>query len=513
MDKYSALEQYFGYTSFRDGQEELIDAILGGRDVLGVMPTGGGKSICYQIPAIVSDGVALVVSPLISLMKDQVAALRGIGVRAAYINSSLTPAQIRTASAYMTEGRYKIVYVAPERLATDSFMAMLSRLRVSLVAVDEAHCISQWGQDFRPSYLRIADAVAQLPKRPPIAAFTATATMEVRDDIGQALGLVDPLRKTTGFDRPNLRFEVKKPQRKPGMLRILVDHWRDRSGIVYCSTRSQVERVQEILLDAGHDATKYHAGLPDEERRANQDDFLYDRRSIMVATNAFGMGIDKPNVGFIIHYNMPKNLESYYQEAGRAGRDGESAHCVLLFSEGDINTAKYLIRHSGAGGALSETERNLQVRRDYARLERMIFYCRTPGCLRGHILDYFGQSHKRTCGNCGNCPGEAVYSKKRPPSPAVGAGGIGGGPRFAAGDKTGLLAALKALRLRLAREEGVPAFVVFSNATLSEMASKAPATLVEFMAVRGVGEVKAGRYGTAFIGEIARYAGAGGGVG
>ena len=405
MDQYEILKHYFGYDRFRPGQERLIRAILSGRDVLGIMPTGGGKSLCYQVPALMLPGITLVVSPLISLMKDQVTALRKAGVDAAYLNSTLSPDQIRLVYRRAYQGAYKLLYIAPERLSGEGFAALTQEMPVSLVAVDEAHCISQWGQDFRPSYLKISEFLHTLPRRPVVAAFTATATAQVRDDIAQRLELENPLCEVTGFDRPNLFLDVRSPQRKLPALLELVQERRGKSGIIYCATRSGVEKVCAALCQRGIPATRYHAGLDEEERQANQDDFQFDRRPVMVATNAFGMGIDKSNVSYVIHYNMPKSLEAYYQEAGRAGRDGEPADCILLYSAGDITTAKFLLENSG-NEELDEEEQEQVRRQDQARLQAMIGYCRTSGCLRGRLLDYFGQAHGPACGNCGNCRGE-----------------------------------------------------------------------------------------------------------
>ena len=343
MEKLAALKMYFGHDAFRPGQEPLIDALLQGRDALGVMPTGAGKSMCYQIPALMLEGTALVVSPLISLMKDQVAALIANGVRAAYLNSSLTPGQMERALENARQGLYKIIYVAPERLDTAGFLRFAQQTKISLIAVDEAHCVSQWGQDFRPNYLKIADFVASLPTRPPVGAFTATATLRVREDIHRLLRLENPQVSVTGFDRPNLYFEVLRPKKR---FQTLVELLRERpfdSGVIYCSTRKNVEDVCEKLVAAGFAAARYHAGLTDEERQRNQEDFQYDRARIMVATNAFGMGIDKSNVRYVIHYNMPKSMEAYYQEAGRAGRDGEEAYCELLFNHADLRTQEFFI--------------------------------------------------------------------------------------------------------------------------------------------------------------------------
>ena len=380
IDKYGALKKYFGYDSFRRGQEELIDAVISGRDCLGIMPTGAGKSICYQIPALVSEGVTLVVSPLISLMKDQVGSLVQNGVRAAYLNSSLTPRQYMKALDNMADGVYKIVYVAPERLSSPEFYSVCSWLDISLIAVDEAHCVSHWGQDFRPSYLKIADFVSSLRRRPTVCAFTATATGEVGDDIIRLLALRDPFVITTGFDRPNLRFISEAPSDKKARLLELVHERRDSSGIVYCATRKNVEEIADYLTAKGFPAAMYHAGLPDDERARNQDEFVYDKKRIIVATNAFGMGIDKSNVSFVIHYNMPKNLESYYQEAGRAGRDGGNADCILLYSPGDVRTNRFLIENSEPNENLTEDESAAVRRKDLERGRR-------KGDTDAHILE------------------------------------------------------------------------------------------------------------------------------
>ncbi len=401
-EKRALLKRYFGHAAFRGGQEALIDAILSGRDVLGVMPTGGGKSVCYQLPALLLPGLTVVVSPLISLMKDQVAALTEAGIPAAFLNSSLSFEQLRSTYAKASAGQYKLLYVAPERLETESFLSLTARVPVSLLAVDEAHRISQWGQDFRPSYLKIAAFLSALPHRPVIAAFTATATAQVRADIIGHLGLANPLCNITGFDRPNLYFEVLHPNSKLAKTLELVQARAGKAGIVYCATRAGVERVCEFLCDRGIAATRYHAGLSEEERRENQDDFRFDRKSVMVATNAFGMGIDKSNVSFVIHYNMPKSLEAYYQEAGRAGRDGSPGECILLYAPGDVQTAKFLIENGGNEDLPADVLS--QVRQaDEKRLRDMTGYCKTSACLRGYILSYFGQSHPESCGCCGNC--------------------------------------------------------------------------------------------------------------
>lgn len=403
MTKHEALKHYFGYDTFRPAQETLIDTLLSGRDVIGVMPTGAGKSVCYQIPAMMLDGVTLVISPLISLMKDQVAALKNAGIPGAYINSSLTAAQYREVLLRAANGRYKIIYVAPERLWTEGFLRFATEVKVSLVAVDEAHCVSQWGQDFRPSYLSITGFVEKLSLRPVVGAFTATATAEVKRDMEVLLGLNNPLSLTTGFDRPNLYFHVVRPKYKPTYFKELIACYGDNNGIVYCSTRKMVDTLCAELKRQGFSAARYHAGMEDDERRQSQDEFINDRISVMVATNAFGMGIDKPDVRFVIHYNMPKNLESYYQEAGRAGRDGKPSDCILLFSEDDIRIAEYFIRNSEKNEELTEKERRKLYRRDLERLDKMIGYCETTGCLRAYLLKYFGEKQKGRCGNCGGC--------------------------------------------------------------------------------------------------------------
>lgn len=403
MNKYEVLKKYFGYDSFRSGQETLVDGILAGKDVMGIMPTGAGKSLCYQIPALLLPGITLVISPLISLMKDQVAALNQAGVHAAYLNSSLTSGQYRTALKYMTEGRYQIIYVAPERLLTSTFLQAVANISISMVCVDEAHCISQWGQDFRPSYLKILDFVRQLPKRPVLSAFTATATQEVRDDILALLDLQEPVQVVTGFDRANLRFLVERPQNKWNAALSVIQEHPDDCGIIYCLTRKTVEEVCENLVKKGYSATRYHAGLSDEERIHNQDDFLYDRKQIMVATNAFGMGIDKSNVRYVIHYNMPKNIESYYQEAGRAGRDGLPSDCILLYSGQDVVTNQYFIDRMEAPEDIDSETASLIREREQERLRKMTFYCFTNECLREYILHYFGEYGSNYCGNCSNC--------------------------------------------------------------------------------------------------------------
>ena len=403
------LKQYFGYDEFRQGQEQLIEAALNGQDVLGIMPTGAGKSLCFQIPALMMDGITLVISPLISLMKDQVGTLNQAGIHAAFLNSSLTQGQYHTALKYAMQGRYKIIYVAPERLETEGFInfALNSGVKISMLAVDEAHCVSQWGQDFRPSYLKILEFLKKLPYRPVLTAYTATATAEVRDDIMDILNLRDPFVLTTGFDRENLYYAVKRPRDK---YRELLSYLKEKeekmpgsSGIIYCLSRKNVEEVCYQLREDGFSVTRYHAGLSDEERKENQEDFIYDRKQIMVATNAFGMGIDKSNVRYVIHYNMPKNMESYYQEAGRAGRDGEPSECILYYEPRDVRTNCLFIENGEENSELDEETRKIVKERDLDRLKQMTFYCFTSECLRQYILNYFGEKSSSYCGNCLNC--------------------------------------------------------------------------------------------------------------
>ena len=624
--KLEILQKYFGYSQFRGAQEALIDAQAAGRDAFGVMPTGGGKSLCFQIPALMLPGITLVISPLICLMQDQVLALKTAGIPAAYLNSSLTLEQLRAVYRNLRRGQYKIIYVAPERLTGEGFTALCRELPISLVAVDEAHCISQWGPDFRPSYLKIPEFLEQLPRRPVVSAYTATATPAVRQDILQNLRLQNPLVMVTGFDRPNLRFEVRKPDSKRGELLTLLALRKGKSGIVYCSTRKEVEAVCVFLQEKKFAATRYHAGLSDEERKQNQEDFLYDRKTVMVATNAFGMGIDKSNVSFVIHYNMPQNMEGYYQEAGRAGRDGEKAECILLFGKRDIGTANFFIQKTYEESELPQEEKELQRQRDQERLDRMVAYCSTPGCLRQYILGYFGQPLDRPCGNCSGCTGIVSAkkakgkSKEKAVSPvpqktgkiatrditreaqmvlscirrvesALGhkstvsmtvqvlrgsqakrllesglqdvstygimtaysgeeireilnhlkflglvtwdknelitltpyASGVlfRGNPVTVTLDEAELeqrfplsgtvtadsrvLKELKELRAQLAKKEQVPAYVIFSNATLEDMAAKLPQTPEAFLAVSGVGSVKAQRYGGAFLKLLKNY--------
>ena len=402
MTPREALKRYFGYDSFRPGQEEIVSALLAGRDALAIMPTGAGKSLCYQVPALLLPGLTLVISPLISLMQDQVKGLNAAGIHAAFINSSLTETQIARALDLAAEGSYKLVYVAPERLESPVFRSFAAGADISMVTVDEAHCISQWGQDFRPSYLKILDFIDSLPRRPIVSAFTATATREVKDDIVCTLRLHDPKVLVTGFDRPNLYFQVERIRRKDDFVIQYLRGHPGESGIIYCATRKNVDKLQELLTEYGFAATKYHAGLPAEARRKNQNDFIYDTAPVIVATNAFGMGIDKSNVRFVLHYNMPQSMENYYQEAGRAGRDGLPSQCVLLFSAQDVIINKFLLDKKDFA-EMDDEEADLLRQRDLQRLQTMERYCQTTECLRNYILAYFGEHPTAPCGNCGSC--------------------------------------------------------------------------------------------------------------
>ena len=503
------LKRYFGHENFREGQEKIIENLCGGSDVLGIMPTGGGKSICYQIPALMADGITLVVSPLISLMKDQVSALVQSGIRGAFYNSSLTEGQCRKALANIAAGMYKIIYVAPERLENETCVSICQRLDISYIAVDEAHCVSQWGQDFRPSYLKIPEFIKKLPKRPVIGAFTATATGEVRADIVKILGLNDPFTLSTGFDRPNLYFEVRRPNTKSGkfdeLTDILLSH-KGKSGIIYCSTRKAVDELYDTLSLMGLDVTRYHAGLSSEERQRNQDDFIYDRKPVVIATNAFGMGIDKSNVSFVVHYNMPKNIENYYQEAGRAGRDGSNADCILLYSPKDIFTIRFFIDHGERNDELSEEMRERIRSKDIYRMNRMIGYCTENGCLRNYILNYFGEKRYKPCGNCSECIGvtektlDHLPLRKKKPDPSECR------QKQPSGDVSAeLFELLRKMRMRIAKTQGVPPYVVFGDNTLRDICRQLPRSKSELLRVAGIGETKANRYGKAVLAEIERF--------
>jgi ATP-dependent DNA helicase RecQ len=614
INKETILKSQFGYDSFRPGQEEAVDAILSGRDLLAVMPTGAGKSLCYQIPALLLPGMTIVISPLISLMKDQVNALRETGCAAAYLNSSLSTSEYMRTIGDIRAGDVKLLYIAPERLQRAALP--LPDEGIPLVVIDEAHCVSQWGHDFRTSYLEITGFINSIEPRPVAAAFTATATPRVREDIERLLRLREPLSINTGFDRPNLYFEVQKPSHKKTALLDCLDRHTGSSGIVYCSTRKTVDEVHCLLLERGLSSTRYHAGLDDDERRKNQDDFIYDRKTVMVATNAFGMGIDKSNVSFVIHYNMPKNIESYYQEAGRAGRDGAPADCVLLYNGQDVRINEYLINRSEDGGEpdpeIAAHNREL--------LKQMTFYAAGNECLRRRLLSYFGEEASSYCGNCSNCLIEyhetdislearkiisCVYrlrersrcfgktmiidilrgngnekikrlgldslsvwgimadtkahrirvildfliddgclrieggeypvvtlglgieeiireerrlymklpaeEKDRPQAVRVAEKlrqkiqSDDGSARLAASEpasetyNNNLFEKLKELRKSIAAKEGVPAYIVFPDASLRDMCRKKPSSLAQFSAITGVGAVKLEKYGEAFV--------------
>lgn len=397
MDIYRVLKTYFGYDDFKKGQEKLIKGVMSGRDVLGIMPTSGGKSLCYQLPAIILDGVTIVISPLISLMKDQVDSLDEMGLPGTFINSTLDYDEFTKRLDDIRKGKYKLIYVAPERLNTSLFINLVRDINVSLVAVDEAHCISQWGHDFRPSYLEIPKFINSLDTRPAVAALTATATREIVEEIKNLIGLKDPLEAITGFDRPNLYYQVVKPSNKLSyLMNYLKDNYINESGIVYCATRKTVESLVKKLTDQGVSAVGYHGGMGANTRQKNQEDFMFNRVRIIVATNAFGMGIDKPDIRFVIHYNMPKNMEAYYQEAGRAGRDGEKSDCILMYSPADIVKQKFIIQSE-----------NLSCEREtvmYQNLQYLVDYCHTDDCLRNQILIYFGEEpQENACNNCSNC--------------------------------------------------------------------------------------------------------------
>lgn len=499
MNINQTLKQYFGYDSLRTGQEELINGILAGHDVLGIMPTGAGKSLCYQLPALMLKGITLVISPLISLMSDQVKALNQAGVHAAYINSSLTENQIRMALSYASQGRYKIIYVAPERLNTPRFLDFACNADISMLTVDEAHCISQWGQDFRPSYLEIAGFLTRLPRRPIVSAFTATATERVKNDIVASLGLNNPVTMVTGFDRPNLFFRVvtrKGGSQKDNSIINYVKKHEDESGIIYCATKKNVDKLYTLLNEQGISAGRYHAGLSNEERKQNQENFTYDRIRVMVATNAFGMGIDKSNVRYVLHYNMPQSLEYYYQEAGRAGRDGEEAECVLFFSKQDIMINKFLLQNkASAGDVASDMQKTANDRR---KLQQMINYCETDKCLREFILSYFGDTTPCICNKCSNCvvvedEEEETYvetgKKRKKAAQLAGLNELG----------AALFEKLRSVRTELAAEKSVPPYIICSDKTLKDMCAKLPRDKEQLADVYGMGEQKIQNYGEAFV--------------
>ena len=605
MKPTEVLKNYFGYDTFRPGQEEIIEAILNGRDAMAIMPTGAGKSVCYQVPALLLPGITLVVSPLISLMQDQVKALNDVGVHAAFINSALTEGQIRKALSLAAQGVYKIIYVAPERLESWEFLDFATHTEISMVTVDEAHCISQWGQDFRPSYVKIVDFIRKLGRRPVVSAFTATATENVRDDILRTLQLANPNVVVTGFDRENLYYSVEHIRKKDDFILDYIEKHPSDSGIIYCATRKNVDKLYEELFKRGVAVTRYHAGLGGAERKKNQEDFIYDRAPVVVATNAFGMGIDKSNVRFVIHYNMPQSMENYYQEAGRAGRDGEPAQCILLFSPQDMMINRFLLEQKDFSELTGEEARLIR-QRDTRRLQTMEQYCRGTGCLRNYILQYFGEETEDPCENCGNCHREyteidlteearqvvkcvtetrgrygiqivigtllganrvrlrelgmmnyesygSLKEKKEADLRALISQMVSEGylrqteeqySVLKLGDtaplmkedarvmlrtwkskepekkkKTakvkstdGLTSAgselfevLRKLRMEIARENGVPPYIVFNDKTLIDMCVKLPATEEEFLEVSGVGENKRKKYGRQFLDAIAEF--------
>lgn len=605
MDAKEALKVYFGYDSYKPGQEEIIDSILAGKDVLAIMPTGSGKSICYQVPALLLPGITIVISPLISLMQDQVKALNEAGIKAGYINSSLTESQISTVYARALDGAYKILYVAPERLESYEFTNFVDKVGISMVTVDEAHCISQWGQDFRPSYLKIVDFIDGLSKRPIVSAFTATATEEVKNDISCVLKLKDPKIVVTGFDRENLYFDVETIKKKDDYVLEYIKNHPEDSGIIYCATRKNVDALYELLSNAGIPVARYHAGMNNEDRKESQNDFIYDRSPVIIATNAFGMGIDKSNVRFVIHYNMPQSMENYYQEAGRAGRDGEPSQCILLFSAQDIMINKFLLDHKDFTDIPYE-DIELIRQRDAKRLQIMEGYCRTSGCLRNYILEYFGEKRNEPCDSCGNCHREfaefdmtedaklvinCVWETKGRYGLNIILGTLLGANRarlkelgtteyktygalksrseselrllisqllldgylYQTADKYSvirlgnidplkeasarvlirtyedrelerqtrsrsrrstdsltkagyeLFETLRQLRLTIAREEGMPPYIVFSDKTLIDMSVKAPRDILSMLEVSGVGEAKYEKYGERFIEAITAF--------
>lgn len=578
------LKKFYGYEDFRPGQKKVVESLLNRNDTVAIMPTGAGKSICFQIPALLFEGVTLVISPLISLMKDQVDSLRQLGIAAVYINSSVSKAQLYKDLQDISAGFYKIIYIAPERLTSEYLPDSFKNLNISMVAVDEAHCLSQWGHDFRPSYRNILNFTNSLRIKPIISAFTATATPEVKTDIINLLGLKQPNVFVTGFDRPNLYFSVLRGEVKDKFVIDYVKKHQDEAGIIYVGTRKDVDALQILLEIKGIKAGRYHAGMTDEERNQMQEDFLYDNLSVMVATNAFGMGIDKPNVRYVIHYNMPKNMEAYYQEAGRAGRDGLSGNCILLYSPQDTQLQKFLISKS--------TESEIRQQLEYKRLQSMVDYCHTPQCLRAFILHYFGEFDvEEHCDNCSNCKLEGeliditidaqkvlscVYRMHERFGVKMIAEVLKGSKsakvkqfnferlstyglmkerklkdisdlifRLSAMQylditesqypvvtlnelswqvlrgqkkvwqkmvivkkakaKGELFEALRSLRKELATKEKLPPYMIFSDATLTQMATDKPTDLELMKNIRGVGEFKLQKYGEEFLTVIKSY--------
>ena len=577
------LKQYYGYSSFRDGQEEIIREILNGNDVLTIMPTGGGKSICYQVPALILDGITLVISPLISLMKDQVDNINNLGINSAYINSSLSNVEINNILDEAARNEIKILYVAPERLESQAFLELISSINISMVAIDEAHCVSQWGHDFRSSYRRISRVISILRNRPIVTAFTATATSEVREDIIKLLELNNPKVFISGFDRKNLKITIEKGVNKKNYILDYINNNRNESGIIYASTRKEVDSLYELLTSKGLQVEKYHAGLSDEYRKQAQESFIYDKCNIIIATNAFGMGIDKSNVRYVIHYNMPKNIEGYYQEIGRAGRDGEESECIMLFSPGDVQTQKYIIE--------TATENSMRKENELSKLQTMINLVYTQDCYRKFILNYFGEAYDDKCNNCSNCeaPGELV--DKSVDAQKVISYVYRMNQRFGIGmvvdvlrgsknkkvyelrfdelstygivknytkdtltefinmlishgflnykgeypvltlnqlsmeivkgerkvfvkeqvvkkikiEENELFTILKELRMDISREEKIPPYMIFGDATLKELSNRMPITKEQFLDISGVGNSKLNKYGEKFMSKIKEY--------
>lgn len=578
------LKKYYGYSEFRQGQSKIIDEILKGKDTVAIMPTGGGKSICYQIPALLLEGVTIVISPLISLMKDQVDSIRELGVEAVYINSTQNLEEVKGIISKIQAGKVKLVYIAPERLDSPMFLSLMSNVKISQVAVDEAHCVSQWGHDFRTSYRQIPDFINSLPERPVVTAFTATATEEVRVDIVKLLRLIEPKVFVQGFDRENLQINILKGVNKKEYILDYIKSNRDQSGIIYTATRKEADSLCEYFKDKGFSVAQYHAGLSDKERNDNQEAFVYDKVQTIIATNAFGMGIDKPNIRYVLHYNMPKTIENYYQEIGRAGRDGLPSVCTLLFSPGDIQTQKYLI---DIGISNPQRKQN-----EYKKLQDMTDLMHSKGCLKEYILNYFGESSAGECNKCSNCLSEGeltdktvdaqkvlscIYRMKRSYGinilvdvlkgssnkkikelrmQEISTYGImkeytrdglkdfvnalishsyievveGDYPVLTLNDISNrilrgeekvifkefkkvkqttqddsLFERLRELRKTLASKEGVPPYVVFGDNTLKEMSTLYPVTISQLLSINGVGEIKAGKYGEAFITLIGDY--------
>lgn len=492
----SVLRSRFGYPSFRPGQQELIDALLMGRDVLGVLPTGGGKSLCCQIPSLILPGTAIVISPLISLMEDQTAGLTRRGIPAACIHSGVPAAEKSRILLRLQRGELRLLYVSPERLLTKEFLHLVSGVQISLLAVDEAHCISQWGKEFRPAYRKIRPFLSQLPVRPPVAALTASASAEVRADILENLGLMHPLTLTAGFDRPNLYFAVKNTPDRLTALRELLRTYGDKCGLIYALTRKTCETLARLLMREGFSIRAYHGGFPAGERRQLQEDWIAGRIRCLAATSAFGMGIDKPDVRYVIHYQLPLDLESYYQEAGRAGRDGRPAECVLLTDGKDFRVHGYF---------LSNMKEEAVRRESLLRLREMEFYASGTACLRQTLLSYFGEERPGFCGNCSVC--RSRIKEDRPP---VRSGAGGQTVLLRTAEQTDperqlLLARLRALRLRIAKERGILPCRIFPDAVLAGMADALPDSYAKLLLTEGAGVVRPLRYGREFLDEIRQW--------